>query len=67
MHSLRSMACYTFFKGHTSNFAIQMDQVSTEVSSWTQTCVDFSGIFVFEIGPKIKDLFQLFEGPGEVK
>ena len=55
------------FKEHTANFAIEMDQVSTKVSSSTQKCVDFSGIFVFVIGPKIKELFQLFEGPGQVK
>ena len=61
------MVCYTFFTGHTANFAIEIDQMSTEVLSSTQKCVDFSDIFVFEIGPKIKELFQLFEGPGEVK
>ena len=50
--------------GHTANFAIEMIQVSTKISSWTQKC---GGIFVFLIEQKIKELFQLFEGPGEVK
>ena len=67
VQSLQSMVCYTFFMGHTANYAIEMDQVLTKVSSWTQKCVDFSGIFISEIGPKLKELFQLFEGPGEVK
>ena len=67
VHSLRSMACYTFFMGHTANFAIEMDRVSNKASSWTQKCIDFSGVFVFEIGQKIKVLLQLFKGPGEVK
>ena len=54
VHSLWSMTCYAFFMGHTANFAIEMDQVSAKISSWTQKYVDISGIFIFEIGPKIR-------------
>ena len=58
VHSLKSMACYTFFVGHTANFVLKMIQVLTKISSWTQKCVDFSGTLVlFLIGQKIKELF----------
>ena len=68
VHFLRSMVCYIFFMGHTANLAIKMIQVLTKISSWTQKCVYFIGILVFfKIGRKIKELFKLFEGPGEVK
>ena len=53
--------------GHTANFEIEMIQASTKISSWMQKCVDSSGTFVFGIGQKIKALFQIFQGPGEVK
>ena len=53
--------------GHAANLAIEMIQVSTKTSSWTQKCVDSSDIFTLRIGQKIKELFQSFEGPGEVK
>ena len=56
-----------YFLYGTYSYVVEMDQESTKVSSWTQKCVDFSGIFVFEIGQKRNELFQLFEGPGEVK
>ena len=68
VHSLQSMACYTFFTEHTANFAIKMIQVLTKISSWRQKCIDFSGMLVlFLIGQKIKELFQLFEGSDEIK
>ena len=55
VHSLWSMACYTFFVGHTANFVIKMIQVGTKISSWIQKYVDSSGTFVFKIGQKVKE------------
>ena len=53
--------------GYTANFAIKMFQLTSGISSWAPFCVDSNGIFGFYIGHKIKELFNFFEGPSEVK
>ena len=56
------MAHYPFPMGHIciANSVIEMIQVSTEISSWTQNCTDSSAFFFFFYS-------QLFKEPGEVK
>ena len=54
VHSFAVNSMVTFLMGHTANFAIKMIQESNKISSWMQKCVDFSGIFVFQIGQKQK-------------
>ena len=65
VHSLRSVACYTFLMGQTANFATEMIQVSTKISSRMQKCVASCDIFVSKTRQKVKELFQLFKGTGE--